>query len=316
MPSLAGQSATARSYMTRISRRSFIGGTVIAATTLRYGHVFAASGPDLVDVHGTDHDKMIAAAFDALGGIKKFVHRGDYVVLKPNGGFANPPDWGTTTHPATVVAVAKACLAAKAKKVVVVEHPLGNGKRALKRCGLTSALAGMDDVELKLLSGGDDFSSVAVKGGKTLKSVEVAKAVLSADVMINLPAAKSHSSAGVSFGMKNLMGVIRDRRAFHSTHNLDTAIADLSRAVRPNLTILDATRALLTNGPAGPGETAKPGRMVASRDIVAVDAYGLTLARFNRKKMTPADARHIELAGKFGIGQSEIGKLKVKKVKV
>lgn len=302
--------------MTRISRRSFIGGTVVAATSLRYGYVFAAKGPDLVEVEGTDHAKMVAAAFDTLGGIKKFVHRGDYVVIKPNGGFANPPDWATTTHPDTVVAVARACLAAKAKKVLVVEYPLGKGSRALKRCGLTGALAGLSDVELKLLSGGDDFSSVKVKGGKDLKSVEVAKAVLSADVYINLPAAKAHSSAGVSLGMKNAMGVIRDRSAFHSTYNLDTAIADLARVVRPTITILDATRALLTNGPAGPGETAKLGRMVASRDLVAVDAYGLTLARFNRKKMTPADARHIELAGKFGIGQADVAKLKVKKVKV
>jgi uncharacterized protein (DUF362 family) len=116
--------------------------------------------------------------------------------------------------------------------------------------------------------------------------------------------------------MKNMMGVIRDRSAFHSTYSLDTAIADLARVARPNLTILDATRALLTNGPAGPGETSKPGRLVASRDIVAVDAYGLTLARFNRKKMTPADARHIALADKFGIGQADVAKLKVKKVEV
>jgi len=269
-----------------------------------------------VDVHGKDHAKMVAAAFDALGGIKKFVHRGDCVVIKPNGGFANPPEWGTTTHPATVIAVAKACLAAKAKKVVVVEYPLGKGARALKRCGLTGALAGMSDVELKLLSGADDFSSVKVKGGKDLKKVDIAKAVLSADVYINLPQAKSHSSAGVSFGMKNAMGVIRDRAAFHSTHDLDTAIADLARVVRPTVTILDATRALLTNGPAGPGETAELGRMVASRDIVAVDAYGLTLARFNHKEMTPERARHIQLASEFGLGQADVAKLQVKTVKV
>jgi len=302
--------------MKRFSRRSFIGGTIVAATSLRYGHAFAGKGTTLVEVKGTDAAKMVEAALDALGGIKKFVRKGDYVVLKPNAGFANPPDWATTTNPDIVVAVAKACLAAKAKKVTVVEYPLAKGARALKRCGLTSALAAVPGVEVKILSGAEDFRKVKVKGGKELKSVEVAKAVLSADVYINLPAAKAHSDTGVSFGMKNAMGVIRDRRAFHTTYNIDKAIADLARVVKPDLTILDATRALLTNGPAGPGETAKLGRIVASRDIVAVDAYGLTLARFNRKNMTPADARHIELAGKYGIGQANVAKLKVKKVKV
>jgi uncharacterized protein (DUF362 family) len=134
-------------------------------------------------------------------------------------------------------------------------------------------------------------------------------------VLINLPAAKSHSDTGVSFGLKNAMGIIRDRGAFHTRYDIDKALADLGRVVKPDLTILDATRVLLTNGPAGPGETVKLGHMIASRDIVAVDAYGLTLARYNRKKMTPADARHIEYAGKAGLGQVDVGKLRVKKVK-
>jgi uncharacterized protein (DUF362 family) len=84
--------------------------------------------------------------------------------------------------------------------------------------------------------------------------------------------------------------------------------------IKPNLTILDATRALLTNGPAGPGETTTPGRIVAGRKVASVDAYGLTVAKFNSKTMTPADARHIEFAGKAGLGEVDVAKLKVKKV--
>jgi uncharacterized protein (DUF362 family) len=97
--------------------------------------------------------------------------------------------------------------------------------------------------------------------------------------------------------------------------DLHQGIADLGRVIRPQLTIVDATRALLTNGPAGPGETAEPGRMVAGVDVVAVDAYALGVARFNQRQMTTADARHILLAGKAGIGQADVSKLRVKKVK-
>ena len=95
-----------------ISRRRFLEGSVatvgLAAVPLRT--VLAGESPDIVDVEGTDHAAMVKTAIDGLGGINKFVRKGDYVVLKPNAGFANPEAWGTTTHPQTVLAVAKMCL--------------------------------------------------------------------------------------------------------------------------------------------------------------------------------------------------------------
>jgi len=298
-----------------ISRRSFVGGSIATAAALRYGHVFAAgSDPDIVDVSGSDPAKMVAAALAGFGGISKFVKKGDFVVIKPNAAFANPPAWGTTTHPDTVVAIAKACLDAKAKEVLILEFPQGKGEKCLDRCGLTAAMAALPAAKVKLLSGAGDFQKVDVKGGVTLKSVEVAKAILSADVFINVPAAKAHYQAGVSFGLKNHMGLILDRQAFHTAMELHQAVADLGRVIVPHLTIIDATRALLTNGPAGPGETSTPGRMVAGRRVTTVDAYGLTVAKFNNKTMTPAEARHIEFASKAGLGEIDIAKMKVKKV--
>jgi uncharacterized protein (DUF362 family) len=296
-----------------ISRRSFVGGSIAAAAALRYGKAFAGADPDIIDVSGSDPAKMVTAALAALGGIGKFVKKGDYVVIKPNAGFANPPAWATTTHPDTVAAIAKACLEAKAKQVLVLEYPQGKPEKCFDRCGLTAALSALPDVKIKVLSPGD-FQKVDVKGGVTLKSVDVAKAILSADVFINVPAAKSHYQAGVSFGLKNHMGLIHDRQAFHTAMELHQAIADLGRVIVPNLTILDATRALLTNGPAGPGDTATPGRMIVGRKVTTVDAYGLTVAKFNNKSMTPSDARHIEYAGKAGLGVVDVGKMKVKKV--
>ena len=297
-----------------ITRRSFVGGSIAAAAALKYGRAFAGAEPDIVDVSGSDPAKMVAAALAALGGIGKFVKKGDFVVIKPNAGFANPPAWATTTHPDTVAAIAKACLDAKAKEVLILEFPQGaKPEKCFDRCGLTAALASLSGVKTKLLTPAD-FQKVDVKGGVALKSVEVSKAVLSADVFINVPAAKSHFQSGVSLGLKNHMGLIKDRQAFHTALELHQAIADLGRVLKPNLTILDATRALLTNGPAGPGETSEPGRMIVGRKVTSVDAYGLTVAKFNNKAMTPADARHIEFAGKAGLGEVDVAKMKVKKV--
>ncbi|MFH0901873.1 MAG: DUF362 domain-containing protein [Pseudomonadota bacterium] len=303
--------------MRGITRRRFVGSSAAVLASIpwlsRRGQA-AGGDPDVADVRGNDPAAMVAAALTALGGISKFVKKGDYVVIKPNAGFANPPEWATTTHPQTVAAVARACLDAKAKQVMVVEYPLGDGKRCLERCGVLDAVASIPGVKVRILSSQDEFKKTEVQGGIALKSVEVAKAVLSADVYISIPAAKAHGHAGVSFSLKNAMGVIWDRKAFHTQLELHQAIADLGLVVRPHLNILDATRALLTNGPQGPGETATLGRLIAGKSAVAVDAYGLTLARFNNKQMTLADARHIELASRAGLGEAKVSRLRIKKV--
>ena len=300
--------------MRKLGRRRFLETSLAVTAGLAARPVGAAAPDDLVDVAGTDPRAMVAAALAALGGIGRFVRPGDHVVLKPNAGFANPPAWATTTHPDVVVAVAQACLEARAKQVTVVEFPLGRGEKCLERCGLSAALAALPAVKVKVLSGPADFQKVAVPGGVELKSVEVAKAVLSADVLVNLPVAKAHGQAGVSFGLKNAMGLILDRSVFHQMLDLGQAVADLGRVVKPQLTLLDATRALLTNGPAGPGEVATPGRIVAGRAIASVDAYGLTLARFNLRQLTPADVPHIRLAGQAGLGEIDVARLRVRKV--
>jgi len=300
--------------MRKLGRRRFLEASLAAAAGLVGWRALAAPPDDLVDVSGSDPKAMVAAALAALGGIGRLVRPGDYVVLKPNAGFANPASWATTTNPDVVLAVAKACLEARAKQVTVVEFPVSKGAKCLERCGLNAALASLPDVKVKVLSGPADFQKVSVPGAVALKSVEVAKLALSADVLISIPVAKAHGQAGVSFGLKNAMGLVLDRAAFHQMLDLHQAIADLGRAVKPTLTLLDATRALLTNGPAGPGEIAAPGRIVAGRAAASVDAYGLTLARFNQRQLTPADVRHIALAGRAGLGETDVAKLRVRKV--
>jgi uncharacterized protein (DUF362 family) len=300
--------------MRKLGRRRFLETSLAATAGLAAWRTMAAPPDDLVDVSGTDPKAMVAAALTALGGIGKLVRPGDYVVLKPNAGFANPASWATTTSPEVVVAVARACLEAKAKQVTVLEFPLARGEKCLERCGLTAALAALPEVKTKVLSAQSDFQKVAVPGGVSLKSVEVAKLVLSADVLVSLPTAKAHGETGVSLGLKNAMGLVFDRAVFHQMLDLHQAIADLGRVVKPHLTLLDATRALLTNGPAGPGETSTPGRLVAGRATASVDAYGLTLARFNQQQLTPSEVRHIALASKAGLGEIDLAKLKVRKV--
>lgn len=74
------------------------------------------------------------------------------------------------------------------------------------------------------------------------------------------------------------MGLIWDRESFHSRLNINQVLVDLLTVVRPNLIILDATRALISGGPGGPGEVHKPNLIIAGTDPVAVDSFGVTVA--------------------------------------
>jgi len=299
--------------MKRFNRREFLGATAGAAATLHATPLVAKPSPDVVVAAGPSHAVMVKAALEPLGGIGAFVKRGDRVVLKPNISFGNPIEWGCTTHPSTVVAVAQLCVEAGAKDVLVLDYPLQDVHRCLLRSGIHAALQSVPQARLRMLEKHEEFREVAIPGGVTLKSAEIAQAALDADVLINLPQAKAHFSTGVSFGLKNAMGLIWTRKPLHMG-NLDQAIADLSRVIRPQLTLLDATRVLLTNGPGGPGDVATPGLVAAGRAVASVDAVGLTLARFNGRQMTLEEARHIVLASHAGGGECDVKKLKVLRV--
>jgi len=301
--------------MSLLNRRQFLGASVATAAALRSSSVVAAEpAPDVIEVSGTDRQKMVAAALEALGGIGAFVKKGDRVVLKPNLAFAAPPEWGVGTHPDVLVAVVVACLKAGAKDILVAENPLSDPEKCWTRTGVREALKAYPEVRMKMLEDHDEFREVKIPKGLVLKETEVAKCMLDADVFISLPQAKHHSSTGVSFGLKSAMGAVWSRKPFHMFMDIHKAVADLGLAVKPHLTILDATRVLLTSGPKGPGETASPGKLYGGRAVVCVDAACLPVAKFDGKAMTLADAPHIKYAGAHGLGECDVAKLRIKKI--
>ena len=254
----------------------------------------------------------VSRAIDLLGGIGRWVKKGDRVVLKPNIGFPNPPEQATTTSPEVVRMVASLCHQAGAKQILVLDHPIRRPEICLESSGIKLAGKGIPGTTVFVLSDEKFFQEVPVPRGKSLSRIKVIKKVLEADVFINLPIAKSHGSAEVSLGMKNLMGVIWNRRSFHIWHNLHQAIADLSTVVRPHLTILDASRALVDGGPGGPGKVETPRKIVIGADPVAVDAYGVGLAEWYGRKSSAPQVKHILSAHKLGLGEIDINKLKIK----
>ena len=260
----------------------------------------------LVVASGPDVESKIEEALARLGGLEKFIHRGDKVVLKPNAAWARTPGQGATTDPKIVETMASLCKKAGASEVAILEHTIDRpAAMVLALCGMTEAAK---KAGAKLISAGDKsmYGEIPISNGVILAKDQVARDVLDADVFINMPVAKVHAETILSLGMKNLMGIIWNRMAWHSSANVNQCIADFAGTVRPTLTILDATTMLLTNGPKGPGKTRRENKLVIGVDPVAVDAFGATLFGMDPKKI-----EHIALAHKIGAGHISLDALQV-----
>lgn len=312
--------------MDRISRRSFLKTAVMTGATIGLsgslprlvkGVLAQPSGPIYLAVVKGDPEAAVRKAVDLMGGITKFLKAGDKVVLKPNASFANAPEWGSTTTPEVLTAVAKLCLEAGASRVLVMDYPLRASESCREKTGLGRACEALGPkVSFILIDQERYFSEVSVPNGQAIQKLAIARELLTPHVLINIPVAKTHSATGVSFGMKNLMGLIWNRGSFHESADLHQAIAELSTMIKPRLVILDATRALMTNGPGGPGRTKQLDTIVAGTDPVAVDSYATTLAPWYGRTFTGRQVKYILAASQLGLGQIDLDKLRIEKASV
>jgi uncharacterized protein (DUF362 family) len=299
----------------RMTRRQFLKATAA-------GVAFGIADLSLVSHAGEEYDLAVISgepvaatkkALEAVGGISRFVKKGQRVILKPNMSFARTPDFGATTHPLVVATVAQACIEIGAQQVLVLDHTLQRAELCLERNGIREACKNIPGVHVLALQDRKFFREIKIPQGKVLERVEVVKEVLDNSVLINIPVAKSHSATGVSLGMKGLMGLIWERESFHSQFNINQALADLATVIKPQLTILDATRALASGGPGGPGDVKKPNLIIAGVDPVAVDSYGVSVVPWYGQKFKGRQVEHLLIAHQRGLGKIDVDQLKILK---
>jgi uncharacterized protein (DUF362 family) len=252
---------------------------------------------------------------DLLGGIRQFVKPGQKVVIKPNMSFSTPPERASNTHPEVVREIVMLCKEAGASSVLVLDHTLHRAESCLENSGIRAACNAVIKNCVQAVSDVDLFSEVKIPKGKKLASTDIMKAVLSSDVLIAVPVAKSHSSTGVSLSMKGMMGLIQDRGTFHF-RDIHTCVVDLCTVLKADLTVIDATRVLSSNGPGGPGKVLKGDMVIASRDMVAADAFTVSSFEWYDQKFKPAQVAHIRQAHERGLGRMDIENLKIKKITV
>ncbi len=256
----------------------------------------------------------VAKALAAIGGMSRFVKDGQVVAIKPNASFVAPPEWGATTHPEVLSAVIEQCLEAGARRVLVIDHTMGSAQRSFQRSGTTAAVAAFKDAKLTSLDEERVYREVEVPRGASLKRTAVAAIAGRADVLINLPTAKSHTATRVSLGLKNLMGLVWDRNVFHSEMDIHVGIADLATVIRPHLTIIDATYILHNNGPTGPGEVTHFSGVVAGSDPVATDAYAVGLGHWSGQMLKAEHVDYLRYAAERGVGTLDLSSLRIEEL--
>jgi uncharacterized protein (DUF362 family) len=298
-----------------IDRREFIKQSVAAGIvagvgsaslpSVLFGNVLP-SGIDISVVNGTDYFENAKKAVEMLGGMGKFVSKGNKVGLLINSPWNKP---GTYTNPDIALAVLKMCIDAGANEIYSIENaPTSYWKR--------SKLYGTMKSEVSQIQTTDERKTIKIEKGKSLKEAEVSLPYLECDVIINIPIIKQHGGTNFTGNLKNMMGAClwSTNRFFHQNDSngaefLSQCIADVNLIRKPNICIVDATEFVINNGPAGPGELKKANKIAAGINPVSVDAYCATLL-----ELVPQDVLMIRYANEHGIGEIDLKKLKIKEV--
>ena len=274
------------------------------------------TAPDMVAVMGGEPAELLDRALQEMGGIEKYVKKGQSVVIKPNIGWDKKPEFGANTNPDLIEALIKQCFNAGAKKVTVFDHTCDNWQKCYASSGIEAAAKSAGAI---VLPGNDEtyYKEVAIPNGVKLKSTKIHQALLDADVWFNVPVLKNHGGSKMTISMKNYMGIVWDRGYFHA-NDLQQCIADACTwSKKPALNIIDAYRCVHKNGPQGRSlsDAALLKTLIISKDIIAGDTAAVGL--FNQvEAMDINSVTHIANGEKLNLGTQNLSKLNIKRIKL
>lgn len=260
-----------------------------------------ASHPQMVVVQGDDPAGLARRAILELGGMRRFVSRGDVVVIKPNAAWDRTAEQAANTNPRVVAEVSRLCLDAGARRVIVTDVSINEPRRCFGRSGIAAAARAAGAAVV--LPEESRFREVDLRG-QVLRVWPVLEPFLNADKVINIPVAKHHSLTGATLGVKNWYGILGGpRQRLHQ--RIHESLADLADFMRPTLTLIDAFRVLVRNGPGGGNlaDVALQRTLIAGTDPVALDAYAAK-AWWDLDWRT---LRYLQLAAGRGLGTADFG---------
>ncbi len=312
----------------RMGRRGFLKAGLGYGLVSAFGiPAFGAAGrgapalaPETVEgiavASGPDYGRGALKAVELLGGMGRFVPKGSSVAVLANAQSRHP---GTFTGPEVLRAVIRMARGAGAARVDCLTWL---NEKNWKDSGLAAVIEEEGATLVLVPREDENFERVPVPAGTALKEAWIMKEALRRDVLIDVPVTKDHAGNRFTGSLKNLMGLNApaSNRGFHKENwttdasaieHLDRSIADLNTVVTPALCVVDATEFIVTNGPFGPGELRKPGKVVAGTDRVAVDAYCASLWGLKANEIGT-----IRYAHDHGLGEIDLARVRIREAAV
>lgn len=244
--------------------------------------------------------QAVRAVLAPLGGMTVFVAPGARVMLKPNLLMPSAPDRAICTHPELLRAVARHALESGAAAVEATDSPgVGSASRCARRLGL-------GDREPLVVRDSDDGVDLAPPGAP-FQRVKLTRRLLDADVIINLPKAKTHGQMVMTAAVKNSFGAVVGMekaqwhfRAGRSPRDFARLLLHVHDLAAPRLSILDAVVGMEGNGPSA-GDPRPLGFLMASTNAHALDAVLARIWGLDPQRIpTLAVARDVGLLPSFG----------------
>ena len=280
--------------------------------------VSADGMPDIVAVRGGLPVPMFDRAMAELGGMGKFVKKGQVVTVKPNIAWDQPPAMAANTNPELIARIVRACFEAGASKVQVFDTPCNFWKNTYKNSGIAEAaekagatvVGGDAAKDEKYIH--DYYVETPVPKGRLLQKVMLHKFIKECDVLINVPILKVHGGATMTCCMKNLMGTVSKEyhQLFHRT-GLTRCIAECASVRPPDLNIVDAYRVMTKRGPRGVDETdvKELKYLMVGKDLVALDTAAAKLLQLPVRKI-----EYLAEGVDLGLGTTNLESLNIKRV--
>lgn len=257
--------------------------------------------PDISRGIGDEH-QAVRHAVNSLGGMDKFVKNGDRVLIKVNicGGVPG----NAATHTSLDIAGEVVDMVREAGGVPVIcdADMIWTKFRPVAKAEGWPQWAEQKGVELVNLSETEivnfDFGAHSVLGTE-----RVSKEMITADVIISIPAMKTHLLTGVTLGMKNMYGTLPeiDKAKYHQL-GIDEVIYWINHTFKPDLTIIDGCIGGEAIGPLS-CDPVDFRTIVASNNVVTADSIAAQLMGFENPGK---NIEHIKLAHERGLGDAAI----------
>jgi uncharacterized protein (DUF362 family) len=261
-------------------------------------------------IAGEDVRASVDRVIALLGHLGQAIERGDRVLVKPNFNSADP--YPGSTDLVFLRAVLEILLEAGAR-VTVGESSGGvwrPTRNILQKLGMFDLMRDLGVELVAFEDRADDWVRIKIDGDY-LGAVSMPRSAYEADKIVYLPCMKTHSIARFSGALKLAVGFMHpgERRALHARH-LEQKVAEISMCWQPDLIVMDGRKAFVSGGP-DKGQVAEPGLMLASGDLVAIDAEAMkVLLSYEGKNKLVADpwqSPQIVTALKHGLGVGEGG---------